>query len=64
MREYDQALEHYDKSLNIILRSLPSSHPSFARLYGDIGAVHEMNKDYKLTLSNYRKQADILRSTV
>ncbi|CAF1167451.1 unnamed protein product, partial [Didymodactylos carnosus] len=43
--EYDKALENYERTLEIELKSLPSNHPSLATTYNNIGLVHAVKGD-------------------
>ncbi|CAF5037866.1 unnamed protein product, partial [Rotaria socialis] len=38
---YDLALDHYNQSLKISLKSLPAQHPDIASTYVNMGHVYE-----------------------
>ena len=43
--KYNDALNHFQKALNIKHQSLPPNHPSFSITYGNIAlALHKLGK--------------------
>ena len=55
----DLALEHFQKSLEIYSKSLPSRHLNIAMTLANIGFIYEKKNDFEQALSYYEKAAII-----
>ena len=60
---YDKALEYYEKSLAIRLKTLDSEHPSVATSYNNIGLVWKLKGEYDKALEYYEKSLAIRLKT-
>jgi len=57
--ENDKALEFYQKSLEIRLKSLPPNHPDLASSYLNIGSVYKSKGEYDKAIEFYQKSLEI-----
>ncbi|CAF0716671.1 unnamed protein product [Adineta steineri] len=62
--DYQKAIWHYDKALEIYQKTLPSKHPSFAVLHNNIGLVYNKLGEYSKALSLYKKALEIQQKTL
>jgi tetratricopeptide (TPR) repeat protein len=62
--EYEEAIEYYEKSLNIEQKTLPANHPDLATSYNNIGAVYNNMGDYSEALSYYEKALKIYQKSL
>ncbi|CAM4821668.1 unnamed protein product, partial [Rotaria magnacalcarata] len=56
---YDLALDHYNRSLKIKLKSLPAQHPDIASTYRNMGLVYEDKDGFEQALI-YMKKAQTI----
>jgi tetratricopeptide (TPR) repeat protein len=49
--QHKEALDHFHKSLNIYLDSLPANHPRLSPTYNNIGSVYLAQSDYDQALT-------------
>ena len=56
---YNEAVEYYEKSLEIYKKSLPENHPSLAASYNNIGSVYKSMGEYSKALEYYEKSLEI-----
>ena len=57
--EYQKALDLYQTSLTIKLKSLSPNHPDLAATYRNIGSVHNKMGEYSKALEFHQKDLDI-----
>ncbi|CAF1242279.1 unnamed protein product, partial [Didymodactylos carnosus] len=57
--EYDKALENYERTLEIKLKSLPSNHPSLATTLNNTGLVQDEKGEYNKALEKYERTLEI-----
>ncbi|CAF1543832.1 unnamed protein product [Didymodactylos carnosus] len=57
--EYDKALENYESTLEIQIKSLPCRHPSLANTYTNIGLALNKKGEYAKALENYERSLQI-----
>ena len=62
--EYSKALEYYEKSLEIMKKTLRANHPSLATSYNNIGMVYKSMGEYSKTLEYYEKSLKIMKKTL
>ena len=62
--KYREAIEFYEKSLEIEQKYLPSTHPDLAASYNNIGTVYKNMNKYKQALSYYQKVLEIQQMTL
>ncbi|CAF1260068.1 unnamed protein product [Adineta steineri] len=62
--DYDQAIEYYEKVLEIREKTLPLNHPSLVTSYNDIGNVYTYVGAYSKALSVYEKALEINEKTL
>ncbi|CAF1457188.1 unnamed protein product [Adineta steineri] len=62
--DYDQAIEYYEKALEIWEQTLPADHPSLATSYNNIGGVYVDMGEYSKALSFYEKALTIKEQTL
>ncbi|CAF3119171.1 unnamed protein product [Rotaria sp. Silwood2] len=58
-KQYMEALEFYEKALEIQQKSFPSKHLDLASTYTNIGLVHSSMEEYTKALDFYRKALEI-----
>jgi tetratricopeptide (TPR) repeat protein len=63
-KKYKEALEYYQKDLNISLQMIGKNHPDTATTYGNIGSVYDSQEKYKEALEYYQKSLDIQLQTI
>ncbi|CAF4933927.1 unnamed protein product, partial [Rotaria sp. Silwood1] len=63
-RNYTEALEFYQKSLEIREKCLPSNHPDLAATYNGIGLIHDNMGEYAKALEFYQKSLDIQQTSI
>ena len=51
--QFNDALEHFDKSLNICLNTLSIDHSKLAAVYDNIGSVHLAQSNYETAVKHY-----------
>ncbi|CAF1364687.1 unnamed protein product [Rotaria sp. Silwood1] len=56
---FDKALVHFEKALEIQLKCLPPVHPHIAMLYNSIGNIYFEKKDYQTALKMYENSLKI-----
>ncbi|CAF1072341.1 unnamed protein product [Rotaria sp. Silwood1] len=61
---YTEALEFYQKSLEIREKCLPSNHPDLAATYNGIGLIHDNMGEYAKALEFYQKSLDIQQTSI
>jgi tetratricopeptide (TPR) repeat protein len=54
-------LEHYNRSLKIYQKCLPSEHPDIAMTLNNIGSVYEDKNEYQQAFFYFQLAADIYR---
>ena len=52
-------MEHYQQSLQILLKSLPGDHPKIAMSYENIALIHEGKREWKEALELFEKALNI-----
>ncbi|CAF4225941.1 unnamed protein product [Rotaria sordida] len=57
--QYDEAIEFYQKSLDIEEKTLPPNDPDLASSYNNIGLVHYNMGEYSKALSSYERSLEI-----
>jgi tetratricopeptide (TPR) repeat protein len=57
--KYGEAVEFYEKSLEVDKKNLPANHPDLATSYSNIGSVHKKMGNYSKALSYYEKSLEI-----
>ena len=62
--EYSKALEYYEKSHEIYVKSLPPNHPDLATSYNNIGLVYSDMGQYSKALEYYEKDLEITRKSL
>jgi tetratricopeptide (TPR) repeat protein len=62
--KYAEAIEFYEKALEIDQKTLPANHPSLATSYNNIGAVYKDMGEYSKALSYYEKALEIQQKTL
>jgi tetratricopeptide (TPR) repeat protein len=62
--EYDQALQHFERTLDIFKISLPSEHPSIAKTYYNMGLAYFNKDDYQRSLVFLNRAASIYLNTL
>ncbi|CAF1431081.1 unnamed protein product [Adineta steineri] len=61
---YEQAIEYYEKALEIQEKTLPANHSDLATSYNNIGNVYEKMGEYSKTLLFYEKALGIWEKTL
>ena len=61
---YDKALEYFEKSLAIYLKTLGGEHPSVATSYNNIGSTWDDKDEYDKALEYYEKSLAIYLKTL
>jgi len=61
---YNEAVEYYEKSLEISKKSLPANHSSLAILYNNIGLVYKSMGEYSKALEYYEKDLEISKKSL
>lgn len=59
MSEYDRALEHFQKALDIYVKTFGVEHPKVAASYNNIGMVYGHMGNYKKALEYFQKSLTI-----
>ncbi len=59
MGNYQKAIEYFEKSLKIELRTLGEDHASIATTYSNIGSFHQNMGNYRKALDYYEKTLKI-----
>jgi tetratricopeptide (TPR) repeat protein len=62
--EYLNAMDFYQKSLEIREKTLPSNHPMLGPYYNNIGAVYDEVGEYSKALWFYEKDLEICKATL
>jgi tetratricopeptide (TPR) repeat protein len=62
--KYAEAIEFYEKSLEIEQKTLPANHPHLATSYNNIGGVYDHMGEYSKVLSYYEKALEIRQKTL
>lgn len=62
--QYDKAIEFYQKSLDIKLKSLGENHSSLVSCYTNIALVHKKTGNYQKALDFYKQAQKILEQTL
>ncbi|CAF1241265.1 unnamed protein product [Didymodactylos carnosus] len=62
--EYSQALQYYEQSLEIQLKTLGPNHPSVATTYNNIGRVYNDQGEYSQALKYYEQTLEIQLKTL
>ncbi len=62
--KHAEAIEFYEKVLEIRQKTLPANHPSLATSYNNIGAVYDNMGEYSEALSYYEKALEIKQKTL
>jgi tetratricopeptide (TPR) repeat protein len=62
--KYAEAIEFYEKALEIEQKTLPANHPNLATSYNNIGAVYKNMGEYSKALSYYEKALEIRQKTL
>ena len=62
--KYTEALEYYEKSIEIKKKTLPANHPSLAASYNNIGLVYYNMGEYSKALEYYEKSLEIRKKTL
>merc|ERR1711965_254410 len=57
--KYDEALEYYNKDLEINLKKLGNDHPDVARTYNNMALVYDSQGKYDEALEHYNKSLEI-----
>ena len=57
--KYDEALEYYNKSLDIYINKLGKDHTNVAESYNNIAIVYKSQNKYDEALEYYNKSLDI-----
>ncbi|CAF4944605.1 unnamed protein product [Rotaria sp. Silwood1] len=57
--QYNEAIEFYQKSLDIKEKTLPPNHPDWAQSYNNIGLVYYNMGEYSKALSSYERALEI-----
>jgi tetratricopeptide (TPR) repeat protein len=52
---YTEAYECFERSTNILEKTLPANHPALATAYSNIGSVYEEKREYSKALSYHEK---------
>ncbi|CAF1262488.1 unnamed protein product [Adineta steineri] len=60
----EQAIDYYEKALEIKTKTLPANHPSLAASYNNIGVVYDSMGEYLKALSFYEKALGIEEKTL
>ena len=55
--KYEEALEYYQKSLDIKIRVVGGDHPNVATSYNNIGNVYNRQGQYERALEYYQSSA-------
>ncbi|CAF1666592.1 unnamed protein product [Adineta ricciae] len=58
-KNYDQALAHFEKALDIAVVRFPSTHPDIANTYQNIGSLYFDKRDFKMSIDYLKKSFDI-----
>jgi len=61
---YVEAIEYYEKSLEMSQKTLPADHPDLATLYNNIGNVYKSMGEYSKALESYEKSLEIKKKTL
>ena len=61
---YDLAFEHYNRSLETRLRSLPNRHPDIVATYKNMGLMHESKDELEQALTLLQKASIIYESNL
>jgi Tfp pilus assembly protein PilF len=62
--KYAEAIEFYEKALEIEQKTLPGKHPDLASSYNNIGNVYKNMGEYSKTLTYYEKALEIFQKTL
>ncbi len=62
--KYTEAIEFYEKALEILQKILPPNHPLLGTSYNNISTVYENMGEYLKALSYYEKDLEILQKTL
>jgi tetratricopeptide (TPR) repeat protein len=62
--EYKEAIQFYEKALEIRQKSLPPNHPDLAQSYNNIGLVYQNMKEYSKALSFHEKALKIRQQSL
>jgi Tfp pilus assembly protein PilF len=62
--KYAEAIEFYEKALEIKQKTLPASHLDLAASYNNIGQVYDNMGEYSKALSYYEKALEIYQKTL
>ncbi|CAF1030599.1 unnamed protein product [Didymodactylos carnosus] len=62
--EFDSAIEHYEKSLEIAHQHLPVNEPSFGVTYENIGTTYGNKGDHQRALEYYAKASAVYQVTL
>jgi tetratricopeptide (TPR) repeat protein len=62
--KYAEAIEFYEKALEISQKTLPANHPNLASSYNNIGTVYDNMGEYSKALSYYEKALEIKQKTL
>jgi len=62
--KYNEALEYFEKSLEIYKKTLPANHPDLATAYNNIGNVYNSMGEYSKTLEYYEKSLETYKKTL
>jgi len=61
---YTEALEYYEKSLEILKKTLPAHHPDLATSYSNFGLVYNRMGEYSKALEYYEKDLEIKKKAL
>ncbi|CAF3845736.1 unnamed protein product [Didymodactylos carnosus] len=64
MGDYSKALDYYEKTLELDLKTLGPNHPSVATTYNNIGGVYNAMGDYSKALDYYEKTLELKLKTL
>jgi tetratricopeptide (TPR) repeat protein len=62
--EYTETITFYEKSIEIMQKTLPANHPDLTSAYNNIGLVYDDMGEYSKALSYYEKTLEISQKTL